>query len=251
MTYRELGVNYSYDHIHFVLDEQFTVQSIEFVDNTDHEVVPVLVRENEIAPTCCSEGSYDEVTYCSICSELISRNHIIIPIDDSAHDWGEWVQTKAPTETEAGEETRICKNDPNHTETREVAPLGPSSVELSFLDNEIIIIVPNDAIPYDAEFDVQKIVPPPEEVVEKVKDQMGTSSEVLAYYEIRLFETDGTLIIHLDGEITIKTKMPEQYVRSKCVRILQEDETGKLIIMESWWEGEYLCYKTDWLEIYN
>ncbi len=80
---------------------------------------------------------------------------------------------------------------------------------------------------------------------------MGASSEVLAYYEIRLFDTSGELIIRLDGEITIKTKMPEQYTGSNCVRILQEDETGKLITMKSWWEGEYLCYKTDWLEIYN
>ncbi|MBO4693600.1 MAG: dienelactone hydrolase family protein [Clostridia bacterium] len=209
------------------------------------------VRENEVAATCSVAGSYDEVVYCSVCHEEVSREKKTIPIDEDAHDWGEWVQTKAPTETEPGEETRTCKNDPNHTETREIPALGPSQVELSFLDDEVIIVVPNGAAPDGSEFDVQKIVPPPEEVVEKVKDQMGTSSEVLAYYEIRLFETDGTLIIHLDGEITIKTKMPEQYVRSKCVRILQEDETGKLIIMESWWEGEYLCYKTDWLEIYN
>ncbi len=79
---------------------------------------------------------------------------------------------------------------------------------------------------------------------------MGASSEVLAYYEIRLSDTNGEWIIHLDGEITIKTKMPEQYIGCNCVRILQEDETGKLVTMESWWEDEYLCYKTDWLEIY-
>ena len=34
---------------------------------------------------------------------------------------------------------------------------------------------------------------------------MGASSEVLAYYEIRLSDTSGELIIRLDGEITIKT----------------------------------------------
>ena len=32
------------------------------------------VRENEIAATCTSEGSYDEVIYCSVCGEEISRN---------------------------------------------------------------------------------------------------------------------------------------------------------------------------------
>lgn len=120
-----------------------------------------------------------------------------------------------------------------------------------FIDGEVIVEAPAGAIPEGSLFDVQKIVPPPSEIVGKVKEQMGASSEVLAYYEIRLYKTDGTLIIHLDGEITIKTKMPEQYVGSKCVRILQEDETGKLIVMESWWENDYLCYKADWLEIYN
>lgn len=123
--------------------------------------------------------------------------------------------------------------------------------EYQFLDGEVIIEAPEGAIPEGSIFDVQKIVPPPAEVVEKVKDQMGSSSEVLAYYEIRLSDTDGELIIHLDGEITIKIQMPEKYVESKCVKVLQEDETGKLITMVSWWEGEYLCYKTDWLEIYN
>lgn len=251
LSFKVLEVNEPYDHIHFVLDEQFTVQSIEFVDEPDHEEVPEFVRENEIAPTCCSEGYYDEVAYCSICGELISRKQIVIPIDADAHDWGEWVQTKAPTETEAGEETRTCKNDPSHRETREIAPLGPLEIELSFLDNEIIIVIPDGSIPDNAEFDVQKIVPPPEEVIEKVKDQVGSSSEVITYYKIRLSDTAGTLIVHLDGEITIKMKMPEQHIGSKCVRMLQEDETGNLITMTSWWEDEYLCYKTDWLEIYN
>ena len=122
--------------------------------------------------------------------------------------------------------------------------------EYQFLDGEVIIEAPDGAIPEGSLFDVRKIVPPPAEVVEKVKDQMGSSSEVIAYYEIRLSDTDGMLIIHLDGEITIKIQMPAQYVGSNCVRVLQEDETGKLITMTSWWEGEYLCYKTDWLEIY-
>lgn len=36
------------------------------------------------------------------------------------HEWGEWQQTKAPTCTEKGTETRVCKNNPDHTETRDV-----------------------------------------------------------------------------------------------------------------------------------
>lgn len=36
------------------------------------------------------------------------------------HEWGEWQQTKAPTCTEKGTETRVCKNNPEHIETRDV-----------------------------------------------------------------------------------------------------------------------------------
>ena len=35
-----------------------------------------LVKENEIASTCTTEGSYDEVIYCAECGEEILRNHI-------------------------------------------------------------------------------------------------------------------------------------------------------------------------------
>lgn len=39
---------------------------------------PELTRviENEIAPTCTVEGSYDEVLYCAECSEEVLRTHI-------------------------------------------------------------------------------------------------------------------------------------------------------------------------------
>lgn len=42
----------------------------------------------------------------------------------TGHAWGEWEQTKAPTCTEAGEEQRVCANDPLHVVTREIAALG-------------------------------------------------------------------------------------------------------------------------------
>jgi len=40
------------------------------------------------------------------------------------HIWGEWVQTTAPTCTEAGVETRTCTLDATHTETRPITALG-------------------------------------------------------------------------------------------------------------------------------
>ena len=43
-----------------------------------------------------------------------------IPIDASAHNWGEWVVTKKASEVEQGVEQRTCKNNPNHVETRSI-----------------------------------------------------------------------------------------------------------------------------------
>ncbi len=37
------------------------------------------------------------------------------------HEWGEWTETKAPTCVEEGEETRVCKLDESHKETRSVS----------------------------------------------------------------------------------------------------------------------------------
>ena len=80
-----------------------------------------VVRENEVAATCENAGSYDEVIKCTACGDVISRDHKVVPA--LGHDWGEWSVTKAATETSVGEEFRICKHDPSHKETREIAKL--------------------------------------------------------------------------------------------------------------------------------
>lgn len=66
------------------------------------------VRENEVAATCCAAGSYDEVIYCSVCHEEVSRELKTIPIDEDAHDWGEGVQNGTPTCTEGASVTYTC-----------------------------------------------------------------------------------------------------------------------------------------------
>ena len=48
----------------------------DYAASTLHEHTPgEPVRENEVAATFTSEGSYDEVTYCSDCGEELSREH--------------------------------------------------------------------------------------------------------------------------------------------------------------------------------
>lgn len=87
------------------------------------------VRENEKAPTCTEAGSYDEVVYCSVCKEELSRK--TVTVEATGHAWGEWDTTKAPTCTAEGEEQRVCANDPSHVEKRalEKAAHTPVTVE--------------------------------------------------------------------------------------------------------------------------
>jgi hypothetical protein len=44
------------------------------------------------------------------------------------HDWGEWTVTTEATTEAAGVETRVCKNDASHTETREIEKLPKAPV---------------------------------------------------------------------------------------------------------------------------
>jgi uncharacterized repeat protein (TIGR02543 family) len=44
------------------------------------------------------------------------------------HDWGDWEVTTKPTASKAGEETRECKLDTSHIETREVSKLKSYTV---------------------------------------------------------------------------------------------------------------------------
>ncbi len=68
------------------------------------------VIENEKAPTCTAEGSYDEVVYCTVCQAELKRETKVVPTVD--HTEGEPVREneKAPTCTEAGsyDEVTYC-----------------------------------------------------------------------------------------------------------------------------------------------
>ncbi|MCL2771557.1 MAG: leucine-rich repeat domain-containing protein [Firmicutes bacterium] len=46
------------------------------------------------------------------------------PIVALGHNWDDWEITTSPTCTEVGEETRICLNDASHTETKPIIALG-------------------------------------------------------------------------------------------------------------------------------
>ena len=60
------------------------------------------VKENEVDPTCTKDGSYDLVTYCTVCSEVVNREPVSVPA--LGHTPGEAVKENEfdPTETTPG-----------------------------------------------------------------------------------------------------------------------------------------------------
>ena len=89
------------------------------------EIVPALGHTEEIIPgisASCTESGITEGKKCSACGETLVEQK---EIPATGHSFGEWIETKAPTEKEAGEKTRYCANC-DAIETSVIAPLGHS-----------------------------------------------------------------------------------------------------------------------------
>lgn len=79
------------------------------------------VKENVKPATCTAAGSYDEVVYCSVCDNVVSRTTKTVAA--TGHTWGGWAVTTPATATEKGTETRECSVC-HVKETRDIAPTG-------------------------------------------------------------------------------------------------------------------------------
>ena len=99
-------------------------------DYTTYEEIPALghtegeaVRENEVDATCTVAGSYDEVVYCSVCGEELSREEKTI--EALGHSFTSYASNNDATCTEDGTETAKCDRcEVTDTRTDEGSALG-------------------------------------------------------------------------------------------------------------------------------
>lgn len=76
----------------------------------------------ETLPTCTKDG--EKVGECSRCGMKKTEK-----IPALGHVWGDWTVTTPATCTNEGVETRICKRDPSHVETRTIPATGHNWVD--------------------------------------------------------------------------------------------------------------------------
>ncbi|MBR0131122.1 MAG: S-layer homology domain-containing protein [Firmicutes bacterium] len=108
-----------------------------FTDQSDTVTIPRLAHDMEhhdaVAATCSAEGSV-EYWHCSECdlyysdeegNDQIDLADTITPIDDEAHDWGEWTTVTEPSYTAEGLKRRVCNIDDSHIEEEPIARLVP------------------------------------------------------------------------------------------------------------------------------
>jgi len=86
-----------------------------YVNAKGHTAVTVSGK----AATCTATGLTDG-TKCSVCSIVTKKQETIAAL---GHSWGEWKQTKAPTEDAEGEKTRTCSRCKT-TETESIPKLS-------------------------------------------------------------------------------------------------------------------------------
>ena len=72
-----------------------------------------IVVENNVAPDCVNDGSYDNVVYCTVCDVELSRN--TVTIDALGHSYTSAIT--APTCTEKGYTTHTCNCGDSYVDT--------------------------------------------------------------------------------------------------------------------------------------
>ena len=121
-----------------------TYTTFEAVDALGHKDGAVVV-ENEVAPDCENDGSYDNATYCTVCGEETGR--VTVTVDATGHDY-DMTKSEAnltrPVKNsdgtwEDGYYTFTCKKDASHKTTEEVKRADYSEYDDLLQDADTIL----------------------------------------------------------------------------------------------------------------
>ena len=93
----------------------------EEIDALGH-IAGSAVKENVVDAGCEEEGSYEEVVYCTVCKEELSRVSKTIPAGN--HEWNDGEVITQPSCTTEGTKLYTCLKDSTHTKIENIPALG-------------------------------------------------------------------------------------------------------------------------------
>ncbi len=99
---------------------QVRISAIEVKYSVESHVCKENVENVAEVPATCDKAGTTAGTKCSKCGTVLSGCEEVKAL---GHDWNDWAVTKEAECGVAGEETRTCKNDSTHKETKAVAAL--------------------------------------------------------------------------------------------------------------------------------
>ncbi|MCD8373197.1 MAG: leucine-rich repeat domain-containing protein [Clostridia bacterium] len=105
------------------------------------------VKENYVAATCTSDGSYDLVVYCTDCGEELSREMVKIPATGHSYDTYYWTWYGY----NMASITFVCSNDSSHTDTADAPVTSEVTQEATYTESGIItytVTVTYDGVTY-------------------------------------------------------------------------------------------------------
>ena len=155
------------------------------------------VEGTAVAPSCESAGKAANQK-CTKC-EFIKTGETI---EATGHDWGDWEITKPATYDEEGVETRICRKDNTHVETR---PIG--KLEKTDISGASVAKIANKA------YTGKKITPAVSVTVDGVKLVKGTDYTLT--YSNNLKVGKATVTITGKGAYSGTKKVTFQIVKAK------------------------------------
>ena len=98
-----------------------------YISDTENGAVTIGTHDiitHEAQQPTCTENGLTASKSCSVCNTVLSEQTTVPAL---GHKYGDWVTTKEATESEDGEQRRVCENDEAHYETRTLPKLTPST----------------------------------------------------------------------------------------------------------------------------
>ena len=129
-TYTEAGYT---TYTCSVCDDSYVADETAALGHTDGEAV----KENEVAPDCVNTGSYDNVVYCIVCKEEVSRETITVPTLKHSHNHYGSDENNHWSICSCGAEVEGTTSAHEYTDDKCVC--GAIQVKILFLNDDTVI----------------------------------------------------------------------------------------------------------------